>query len=102
MLGVMRPLYDIAYSVFGVHPYCDSEAVALLSRESPGHTESEYVEAIESVMRLAKCADRVCSDWYDHRHTESEAKDLLRVECPGFDEDSYTIAWNRAVTWVHK
>ena len=101
-LGIMSTLYDTAYNLFGYGAYCTPEAIAQLSAACPGRGETEYTDAVERVCTLSKCADRFCSDWYDHIYTESEAMEKIRAECPGFAEASYRGAWNRALNFVHK
>jgi len=95
-------LNDTAYDLFGHYAYCAPETIARLAAACPGHSESDYSQAIQRVERLRQCADRFCSDWYDKLFTESEAMEKIRAECPGFAEASYRGAWNRALNFVHK
>ena len=98
----MNALNDKAYDLFGHYSYCAPETIARLAAACPGHTEPEYSQAIERVGRLRKCAEKFCSDWYDHLYTESEAMEKIRAECPDFAEPSYRGAWNRALNFVHR
>ena len=98
----MSTLNDTAYDLFGHSAYCAPETIARLAAACSGYSEAEYTQAIERVGRLAKCADKFCSDWYDRLYSESEAIEKIQAECPGFGDASYKGAWNRALNFIHK
>jgi len=98
----MSTLQDTAYTLFGFGAlFCD-DTIPQLCAACPGHSDSEYREAFESVTKLVRCADALCNEWVGRLYTEAEATEKMRESCPGFSETSYQSAWNRALNFVHK